>query len=522
MARPQYNKGFSLASVMVGVAIVGIVAVGTLSLFENMTKSQNMADFRTQRDVLVEEIRAHLSDTQACRATFGSISLLTNGHTEAITQIRNADNSVKWMTATPYSSNTYRISNLVFNYTPGTTATNPSTATANLMVQLQAIKKVAGINVSDPKFINISIKRNPTTGAMLECIASAKMSDGIWQRSNNVNDIFYASGNVGVGSALPQSTFEIYRTGTSPKLTIWNPEEQSVFFEMAGTGGVGGAEGFEIEYTNSGDTYFRNRWNNGILGNMYFQTSTSIGTLQRPLTLTWDGNVGVGTTTPQTKLEVAGEMKIQSTGAPCSPTIEGSIRYIAATKIFEGCNGTAWIPLGGGNPGGLCPPGYRDYGSITASGEKVCAVDPGSSCFTSTTKIRMQDGTNRSIAEVVPGQQVASASGFGNQVIAVEKVLLAQRPLVGFNDEEPFFTPEHPFQTKQGWKSFWPEETYREHGFRVQDILKVGDQVLKDGQWIAVDSVRSQSGLSFQVVYNLVLDGDHTYWANGYLVHNKH
>ena len=496
------NRGFSLASVMVGVAIVGIVAVGTLSLFENMTKSQNMADFRTQRDVLVEEIRSHLSDTQACRATLGSISLLTDGHSEAITQIRNADNSPKWITATPYSSNTYRISSLVFNYTPGTSPTNPSTATANLMVQLQALKKVAGVNVSDPKYINISIKRNPTTGAMLECIASAKMSDGIWQHSTNVNDIFYSGGLVGIGTSNPSFPLVVQNNGGGIN-TI------SAVFQATT------ANGACALYRDDGTTIA-----SGLCSQANDLSAWS-NNLER-FRITQDGNVGVGTTAPQAKLEVVGEMKIQSTGVPCSPAIEGSIRYIATTKIFEGCNGTTWIPLGGGNPGATCPPGYRDYGSITASGEKVCAVDPGSSCFTATTKIRMQDGTYRSIAEVVPGQRVASASGQGNQVLNVEKVLLAQRPLVGLNDDEPFFTPEHPFQTAQGWKSFWPEETYREHGFRVQDILQLGDQVLKEGQWIAVQSVRSQSGLSFQVVYNLVLDGDHTYWANGYLVHNKH
>ncbi|MBY0316656.1 MAG: hypothetical protein K2Q26_14120 [Bdellovibrionales bacterium] len=374
------NRGFSLASVMVGVAIVGIVAVGTLSLFENMTKSQNMADFRTQRDVLVEEIRSHLSDTQACRATLGSISLLTDGHSEAITQIRNADSSVKWMTATPYSSNTYRISSLVFNYTPGTSPTNPSTATANLMVQLQALKKVAGINVSDPKYINISIKRNPTTGAMLECIASAKMSDGIWQRSTSVNDIFYSSGSVGIGTTNPTARLHLVQGDVvAEKENDWsffgsyaysnNLAHSSAWVGMRGRGSrasplyplAGDAltslsgrdviDGFHV--TNYGGSFIKmsatqNYSSTAKGSDITFNTTPngSVMPVQRML-IDQTGNVGVGTADPIAKLDVDGEVRIKSGGSVCSVLNEGSIRYSAATKTFEGCDGVMWKPLGG-------------------------------------------------------------------------------------------------------------------------------------------------------------------------------
>lgn len=59
-------------------------------------------------------------------------------------------------------------------------------------------------------------------------------------------------------------------------------------------------------------------------------------------------NLGVGTTNPQVKLDVIGEVKIGNTGAPCSGTIEGSQRYNATTKKMEFCNGTNWIAMGGG------------------------------------------------------------------------------------------------------------------------------------------------------------------------------
>lgn len=58
------------------------------------------------------------------------------------------------------------------------------------------------------------------------------------------------------------------------------------------------------------------------------------------------GKVGIGSTVPAAKLDVAGEAKIGNSGLVCNATSAGAMRYNAG--VMEFCNGTVWAAIGGG------------------------------------------------------------------------------------------------------------------------------------------------------------------------------
>jgi hypothetical protein len=80
--------------------------------------------------------------------------------------------------------------------------------------------------------------------------------------------------------------------------------------------------------------------------------------------------------------------------------------------------------------------------------------------------------------------------------------------LYGFNDKEPFVTEAHPFMTQDGWK-------------KISDVTE-GDTLYRNGRGIVtVESITSKEIPEDTPVYNFHVDGHETYFADGYLVHNK-
>lgn len=164
---------------------------------------------------------------------------------------------------------------------------------------------------------------------------------------------------------------------------------------------------------------------------------------------------------------------------------------------------------------------------------------PPSCCFTGDTRVTLADGTEKPIDLVRAGDLVLGRSGEPNRVIGIERPPLGGRRLYAINQGAPFVTAEHPFMTEAGWKAVDPDATAAENAHLVVGCLTVGDAVLRL-QGIAVPAGDSAEGLGDPVLepislarleqreadpettlYNLLLDGDHAYFANGFLVHNK-
>ena len=88
-----------------------------------------------------------------------------------------------------------------------------------------------------------------------------------------------------------------------------------------------------------------------------------------------DGNVGIGTTTPEAKLDVSGPMRLLPMAEPftCAAAKKGTLYFNSGTNKHMMCNGAAWVDYTGpqGTPGA---PGLKgdkgDPGTPGLKGDK--------------------------------------------------------------------------------------------------------------------------------------------------------
>lgn len=165
------------------------------------------------------------------------------------------------------------------------------------------------------------------------------------------------------------------------------------------------------------------------------------------------------------------------------------------------------------------------------------------SCFIKGTKVLMADGNWKAIEQVRIGDLVVGDGGAVNRVTEVERVPLAGRKLYSFNGSAHFVTAEHPFMTAEGWKSINPSMTAEETPNLQVAVLGLNDRLMKLEQYRVSFGGNGNLALEMapeiefiletltqidaidadpqETVFNLLLDGNHTYIADGFLVHNK-
>lgn len=217
---------------------------------------------------------------------------------------------------------------------------------------------------------------------------------------------------------------------------------------------------------------------------------------------TWNTNCN-GTFTSQ----VAGAtFTLTNTAANYTGSIGGTCNA-SGTGVVTWGSGTCTYTVGGGGGGG------------------------GGGCFVAGTLVEMADGSQKPIEAIRIGDAVRGEGGFNN----VMKVQLYQsdEPIYSFNHGTFFITAEHPVRTTQGWKAIDPELTRREYRKAAEKAgnrsildtitqLKEGDIIIgANNKKITLRKLvkRDHAGTP-QTLYNLSLDGDHTHYANGILVHN--
>ena len=163
-------------------------------------------------------------------------------------------------------------------------------------------------------------------------------------------------------------------------------------------------------------------------------------------------------------------------------------------------------------------------------------TDP--TCFSANVNITLSDGTFKKIHEIEVGDVVQGWDGntveVSGKVIATDhrhtvgshaeacKSLGDEPSLYTINDTKVEFTPEHPFLTKEGWKSLVPDPNQEPYKTEQEvKVLKEGDEININGTWTLVESISKVRSDSEEKVYNITVEGIHSYLANGIVVHNK-
>jgi len=181
----------------------------------------------------------------------------------------------------------------------------------------------------------------------------------------------------------------------------------------------------------------------------------------------------------------------------------------------------------GGGGAGAGAGGGGDGGGAGGGGDGGGGNGP--TCFVKGSLVTLADGRRIAIEDVAVGDFVLGQGG-SNEVVAYDRPQLIipdvrNGTLYGINGSKKFITSEHPVMTKDGWKAIDQENAkkFEPHLSKILvGSLIVGDLLVKEGgELMLVTSIDKYTDQPQQQLYNLMLNGDHTYYVNEMLVHNK-
>lgn len=158
--------------------------------------------------------------------------------------------------------------------------------------------------------------------------------------------------------------------------------------------------------------------------------------------------------------------------------------------------------------------------NIDSNGSTACCFDPEAN-------VLMHDNSYKKIKDIVVGDLVKNQSNEINTVLQIETPIVGNRLMYKFNDRFAFVSEEHPLMTTEGWGAFNPDCIVVEEEWKGKLVkIDVGTKLIVMDQSgnlseELITSVQTEVRDYNYTIYNLMLDGDHTFIVEGVVVHNK-
>lgn len=138
------------------------------------------------------------------------------------------------------------------------------------------------------------------------------------------------------------------------------------------------------------------------------------------------------------------------------------------------------------------------------------------SCLSGEVKLALADGSAKRVKDIQLGDVVKGSAG-DHKVVASNIYQSALRVLYGINGGGELLTGDHPLHTKAGWKVINPESAkfYADAPGFAREALQVGDVLITEKGDVSVKSIERHSKVDPVSTYNIKVEGNAGFYANG-------